>query len=82
LRRLVAADFLSLNGVAENTYRFCTDWEDVVDARGATLIATQDVDVLDRRSYDEWAVFWPGSDIKLFAILKRGCKARRHLHVA
>ena len=41
----------------------------MVDARGATLIATQDVDVLGRCSYDEWAEFWPGSDIKPFAIL-------------
>jgi hypothetical protein len=48
---------------------FCTDWDDVVDARDATLIATQDVDVLGRCSYDEWAEFWPGSDIKPFAIL-------------
>jgi dihydrofolate reductase len=32
-----------------------------------TLIATQDAVILGRRSYDEWAEFWPGSDIQPFA---------------
>ena len=31
------------------------------------LIATQDTVVLGRRTYDEWAGFWPGSEIQPFA---------------
>ena len=31
------------------------------------LIATQDAVILGRRSYDEWAEFWPGSEIQPFA---------------
>jgi dihydrofolate reductase len=37
------------------------------DASGANLIATQDAVILGRRSYDEWAEFWPGSEIQPFA---------------
>jgi dihydrofolate reductase len=66
-RKVVAGHFLSLDGVAEAPDRFFTAWDDETDARGAQLIATQDVVVLGRRSYDEWAEFWPGSDIEPFA---------------
>ena len=33
----------------------------------AAVIATQDAVILGRRSYDEWARFWPESDIEPFA---------------
>jgi dihydrofolate reductase len=42
-------------------------WDDETDASGVDLIATQDAVILGRRSYDEWAEFWPGSDIQPFA---------------
>jgi dihydrofolate reductase len=66
-RELVAAYFLSVDGVAESPDRFITAWDDETDAKGADLIATQDAVILGRRSYDEWAQFWPGSDIEPFA---------------
>src|SRR6476659_7624026 len=66
-RKVVAGYFLSLDGVAEAPDRFFTAWDDETDARGAELIATQDAVILGRRSYDEWAGFWPGSDIEPFA---------------
>ncbi len=66
-RKVVAAYFLSLDGVAEAPDRFITAWDDETDASGADLIATQDAVVLGRRSYDEWAEFWPGSEIEPFA---------------
>jgi hypothetical protein len=53
--------------VAEAPDRFITAWDDETDASGANLIATQDADILGRRSYDEWAEFWPGSEIQPFA---------------
>jgi dihydrofolate reductase len=66
-RKVVAGHFLSLDGVAEAPDRFITAWDDETDARGADLIAHQDAVILGRRSYDEWAEFWPGSDIQPFA---------------
>ena len=66
-RRVVAGHFLSLDGVAEAPERFITAWDDETDASGADLIATQDAVILGRRSYDEWAEFWPGSEIQPFA---------------
>ena len=66
-RKVVAAYFLSLDGVAEAPDRFITTWDDETDANGERLIATQDAVVLGRRTYDEWAGFWPGSEIQPFA---------------
>ena len=66
-RKVVAAYFLSLDGVAEAPDRFITAWDDETDASGADLIATQDAVILGRRTYDEWAGFWPGSEIEPFA---------------
>jgi dihydrofolate reductase len=63
---------LSLDGVAEAPDRFFTAWDDVVDEAGAALIATQDAVILGRRSYDEWAAFWPSSDIEPFATFING----------
>lgn len=66
-RKVVAGYFLSLDGVAEAPDQFITAWDDETDAQGADLIATQDAVILGRRSYDEWAGFWPGSEIEPFA---------------
>lgn len=66
-RTVVAGHFLSLDGVAEAPDRFVTAWDDETDASGVELIATQDAVILGRRSYDEWAEFWPDSDIEPFA---------------
>lgn len=66
-RKVVAGHFLSLDGVAEAPDQFITAWDDETDARGADLIAEQDAVVLGRRSYDEWAEFWPSSEIEPFA---------------
>lgn len=72
MRKVVAFEFLSLDGVAEGPDRFFTAWDDVVDEAGAALIATQDAVVLGHRSYDEWAEFWPTSDIEPFATFING----------
>ncbi len=72
MRKVVASAFLSLDGVAEGPDTFFTDWDDVVDASGATLIATQDAVILGRRSYDEWVEFWPDSEIEPFASFING----------
>lgn len=67
MRKAVAYELLSLDGVAEGPDRFFADWDDATDAHLATVIATQDAVILGRRSYDEWAAYWPGSEIQPFA---------------
>jgi hypothetical protein len=60
VRKVVVYEFMTLDGVAENIAGFFTEWDDdEVDAAGAAVIATQDAVILVRRSYDEWAPFWP-----------------------
>jgi dihydrofolate reductase len=67
VRKLVVYELLSLDGVAQDPDEFITDWDDAIDAHLAAVIATQDAVILGRRSYDEWAAFWPSSDIQPFA---------------
>ena len=68
MRKIVVYELLSLDGVAEDPGKFFTDWDDaVMDARMSAVIDTQDAVILGRRSYDEWAPFWPESTIEPFA---------------
>jgi dihydrofolate reductase len=67
VRKIVVYELLSLDGVAEGPDRFFADWDDAMDANLAAVIATQDAVVLGRRSYTEWAEFWPDSEIQPFA---------------
>lgn len=67
MRKVVLTELLSLDGVAEAPNTFFFDWDEVVDAQGAAIIETQDAVILGRRSYDEWAEFWPDSDIEPLA---------------
>jgi len=66
MRTVVVYEMVGLDGVAEAPERFFA-WDDVVDAWMAEVIATQDAVILGRRTYDEWAPFWPGSDLEPFA---------------
>lgn len=72
MRNVVVYELLSLDGVAETPEEFVTDWDDVMDAHLAAVIATQDAVVLGRRSHDEWAAYWPGSDVEPFATFING----------
>ena len=72
MRNVVVYELLSLDGVAENCDEFVTDWDDAMDANLAAVIATQDAVILGRRSHDEWAAFWPDSDIEPFATFING----------
>ncbi|MGI8882002.1 MAG: dihydrofolate reductase family protein [Jatrophihabitans sp.] len=67
MRKVVAYELLSLDGVAEGPDGFFTEWDEAMDGNLATVIAAQDAVILGRRSYDEWAEFWPGSEIEPFA---------------
>ena len=72
MRKIVAYELLSLDGVAEDPDQFFTDWDEVMDANLAAVIGTQDAVILGRRSYTEWAQFWPSSDIQPFATFING----------
>jgi dihydrofolate reductase len=72
VRTVVVYELVSLDGVAEGPDRFFADWDDVMDANLAAVIGTQDAVVLGRRSYDDWAGYWPGSDIEPFATFING----------
>ena len=67
MRKIVVYMLLSLDGVAESPNSFFTDWDEAMDANLAAVIATQDAVVLGRRSYTEWAQYWPDSQIEPFA---------------
>jgi dihydrofolate reductase len=67
MRKVVAYELSSLDGVAERPDAFFTDFDDVMRENLGRVIATQDTVLLGRRMYDEWAAYWPGSDIQPFA---------------
>jgi dihydrofolate reductase len=72
VRNVVAYELLSLDGVAEQPDAFFTDFDDAMRSNLARVIATQDSVVLGRRTYDDWARFWPTSDIEPFASFING----------
>lgn len=72
MRKVVVYELLSLDGVAEKPDEFILEWDDAMDSNLGTVIGTQDAVILGRRSYDEWAEFWPGSDIEPFATFING----------
>ena len=66
MRKVVVYELLSLDGVAEAPDTFF-GWDDALDAELAAVIETQDAVILGRRSYDEWAGYWPTSEVEPFA---------------
>ena len=71
MRKIVVYELSSLDGVAEAPDTFF-GWDDAVDGKLGADIATQDAVILGRRSYDEWAQFWPSSEIEPFATFING----------
>ncbi len=72
MRKLVAYQLLSLDGVAEWPDEFVTDFDDAMHENLERVIATQDAVLLGRRTYDEWSAFWPTSEIEPFASFING----------
>lgn len=72
MRKIVVYELLSLDGVAQDPDRFITTWDDAMEANLVAVIATQDAVILGRRSYDQWAEFWPDSTIQPFASFING----------
>lgn len=72
MRKLVAYELLSLDGVAEDPDQFITEFDDAMEENLDRVISTQDTVLLGRLSYDEWSDFWPGSEIEPFASFING----------
>jgi dihydrofolate reductase len=72
MRKVVAYELLSLDGVAEQPDAFVTNFDDVMRENLRRVIATQDAVFLGRRTYDDWAAYWPSSDHEPFASFING----------
>ena len=72
MRKVVVYELLSLDGVADDPDSFFDDWDDTMEANLADVIGMQDAVILGRRSYGEWAQFWPSSEIEPFATFING----------
>ncbi len=72
MRKIVVYELLSLDGVAERPDSFFDDWDDAMDANLAAVIGAQDAVILGRRSYTEWAEFWPDAKVEPFATFING----------
>ena len=67
MRKIVLYELLSLDGCAEDPDEFITDFDAAMTENLRALIADQDAVLLGRQTYDDWAAFWPSSDIQPFA---------------
>jgi dihydrofolate reductase len=72
MRKVVAYELLSLDGVAEHPDQFINEFDDVMSENLGRVIAAQDTVILGRRTYDDWAAFWPGSEIEPFSSFING----------
>jgi dihydrofolate reductase len=72
VRKVVVYELLSLDGVAQAPETFFTDWDDAMEENLNAVIATQDLVILGRRSYNEWSGYWPTSDVEPFATFING----------
>jgi dihydrofolate reductase len=71
-RKLVVYELLSFDGVAEDPDAYIAEFDDVMEENLGRVIATQDAVLLGRRTYNDWAAFWPTSDIEPFASFING----------
>ncbi|MFZ0173914.1 MAG: dihydrofolate reductase family protein [Acidimicrobiales bacterium] len=72
MRKVVVYELLSLDGVAEQPEDFIIDFDDVMRENLGRVIATQDSVLLGRRTYDDWAAFWPTAEYEPFASFING----------
>jgi dihydrofolate reductase len=72
VRRVVAYELVSLDGVAESPELFVLDFDEVMYENLARVIGEQDAVLLGRATYDMWADHWPTSDHEPFASFING----------
>lgn len=66
MRKVVVYELLSLDGVAEDPDRFMTEWDET-DEHLRQVISTQTSVLLGRRTYNDWAAYWPTSHVQPFS---------------
>lgn len=71
-RKVVAYELLSLDGVAEQPDDFVTDFDEAMRENLRRVISTQDTVILGRKTFEDWARFWPSSRIEPFASFING----------
>ncbi len=71
-RKVIAYELLSLDGVAESPSDFIATFDEVMRENLGRVIASQDAVLLGRRTYDEWAGYWPPSTNEPFASFING----------
>lgn len=59
MRKVVLYSLLSLDGVAEDPGKYVFEFDDEMRANLRHVVGSQDAVVLGRRTYDEWAPYWP-----------------------
>lgn len=68
MRKVASYLFISLDGVVESPDQFVRpDLYEDFDPIIGEVIAEQDAVILGRKTYEEWAPFWPNSEIQPFA---------------
>jgi dihydrofolate reductase len=68
MRKIVSYLLCSLDGVIEDPPRWVFDsFDGGLDARLLDLTQAQDTVLLGRRTYEEWAAYWPSSSHEPFA---------------
>lgn len=68
MRKVVAYLLYSLDGVVSDPREWAFDkFDSEAESRLAALIERQDAVLLGRVTYEEWAEYWPDSDIEPFA---------------
>jgi dihydrofolate reductase len=67
MRKVVVYTLISLDGVAEAPEVFVTEFDEAMEENLADVIGSQDAVLLGRRMFDEWARYWPQSDVEPFA---------------
>ncbi len=74
MRKVVVYALVSVDGVAEAPEQFVHDFDEVMEANLAEVIEAQDVVLLGRVMYDEWANYWPSSGDQPFADFINGVR--------
>jgi dihydrofolate reductase len=72
MRKVVVYTLLSLDGVAESPDRYIFDFDEEMYANLGRVIETQDAVLLGRRTYDDWAGYWPEATNEPFASFVNG----------
>lgn len=68
MRKVIAGLFISLDGVTESPDKWQFDnFDEDMEASMSAHIAAEDTVLLGRVTYQEWAPFWPTSNIEPYA---------------